>query len=270
MIPARCFSAHLSMLFTEAPFVDRFALAAQAGFSAVECWFPYALAAPICKARLTDSGLRMVAINTSPGDEARGQFGLAILPDQRPAFRQSVLQALDYAATIGCANIHVLAGNRPIDANDDIGDARCRAVYLENLAWAVAQAAQAGVTVLIEPLNPIDRPRYFLSQSHSAYGIVDSLNTDHCKVIFDTYHLQMTQGRLLTTFVDHWPAIGHVQIADVPGRHEPGTGEIRFPALFAAIADSGYLAAGGMIGCEFRPSGAGDIWAWRRQATFTV
>jgi 2-dehydrotetronate isomerase len=244
-------SANISILFTELPFLDRFAAAARAGFKAVECWFPYEHPAAEVKARLDAHGLLMIGINTSPGDTAKGQFGLAA-GMQRTEFRASALQAFAYANVLGCANVHVLSGM------GDPQDEATRERYLEGMAWAADEAAKQNITALIEPLNPVDRPGYYLSRQSQALEIVQALQKPNLKIMFDVYHVQMTEGRIVSTMLANLPHIGHIQIADVPGRHEPGTGEIRFDYIFDQIKASGWLARGGWIGCEYKPKTHSD------------
>lgn len=243
--------ANLSILFTELPFLDRFAAAAQAGFKAVECWFPYDWPAAQVKHRLDTHGLKMISINSAPGDAALGQFGLACM-HQHAEFCASVSQALDYAQALDCPNVHVLSG-----VGDSLNPAT-RERYLGNIAWAADEAAKWGRTLLIEPLNPIDRPGYYLWRQSQALEIVQTLARPNLKIMFDVYHVQMTEGRIVSSLLANLPHIGHIQIADVPGRHEPGTGEVRFDYVFEQITDSGYLARGGWIGCEYRPTTHSD------------
>jgi hydroxypyruvate isomerase len=249
-------SANISILFTELPFLERLEAAAKAGFRAVECWFPYEWPSAQIKARLDANGLKIIGINSAPGDTAQGQFGLAATR-QRTEFCASVLQALDYAQALECPNVHLLSGM------GDPQDAPTRERYLDNIAWAADEAAKLGKTLLLEPLNPVDRPGYYLSRQSQALDIVQTLSRPNLKIMFDVYHVQMTEGRIVSTMLANLPHIGHMQIADVPGRHEPGTGEIRFDFIFEQIQRSGYLERGGWIGCEYKPkihSDASQAW----------
>jgi 2-dehydrotetronate isomerase len=254
------FSANLSIMFTEAPFLERFALAAKHGFAGVECWFPYECPKDEIAARLNDNGLRCIGINTAPGDTARSDWGLAIFPERRTDFLAGVDQAIEYAIALNCHNIHVMAGMMEAGAPA----ARYEASFIEHVAIAAERARAAGKTVLIEPLSPIDRPGYFLSTQAQARRIVSSLhalNAVNVKIMFDVYHVQMTEGNIVKNFHASLPQIGHIQIADVPGRHEPGTGEINFPFVLSEIANSGYDA---WIGCEYKPrSNTALSLAWR-------
>lgn len=243
-------SANISILFTEHAFIDRFEAAARAGFNAVECWFPYDLPAQELLAALRANGLRMIGINSMPGNTAAGEFGFASTTNTQ-AFQASVQQALRYAAAIECPNVHVLSGM------GDAHDAATRERYTHHMRWAADEAHAWGRHVLIEPLNPVDRPGYFLSRQEQALTLIAAMDRPNLKVMFDTYHVQMTEGRIIERFRNSLPHIGHVQIADVPGRHEPGTGEIRFDYVLEQIQASGYLSrdgeASGWIGCEYKP-----------------
>ncbi|MGL4233581.1 MAG: 2-oxo-tetronate isomerase [Casimicrobium sp.] len=250
------FSANLSIMFTEAPFIERFALAAHHGFNAVECWFPYEHTKEALRAELNRHQLKLIGINTAPGDTTKGDWGLAVNPLRKTEFIASVDQAIDYASSLDCGSIHVMAGIMPSSASET----DCEARYIEHIGLAADRAKAAGKTVLIEPLNPIDRPGYFLSRQSQAARIVDALKRDNVKIMFDIYHAQMTEGNIVATLRSNLAKIGHIQIADVPGRHEPGTGEINFPFVMNAIAESDYA---GWIGCEYKPktnTAAGLSW----------
>lgn len=258
------FSANLSMLFTEVPFLDRFALAAQAGFKAVEFWFPYEWPAAEVARRLCDHGLACVCLNAPPGSQP-GDWGLAAHAGRRPEYLAGVRQACDYAGALGCPAIHVLAGMVQALHPDPLH----HPAYLEGIALAAEQAAVVGRTVLIEPLNPVDRPGYLLWRQAQARQVVEELGTQfgagNVRILYDLYHAQMTEGRLLDTLHAHLPLIGHLQVADVPGRHEPGTGEIHFRHVFDAIDRSGYA---GWVGCEYQPrAGTAEGLGWRGDAS---
>lgn len=247
-------SANLSLLFTELPFLDRFAAARAHGFNAVEFWFPYDWPASVVAQCLQDNGLACAGINSSAGEAA--DWGLAADPARGALFRASVQQAFDYASALNCPAVHVMAGLTGQAAPDPLG----HTTYRDNLAYATELAARHGKTVLIEPLNPIDRPGYLLWRQQQARELIDQLGLPNLRVMFDLYHAQMTEGRLLDNLYAHGARIGHIQIADVPGRHEPGTGEVHWPAVLAAIEASGYA---GWIGCEYKPkadTGAGLSW----------
>jgi hydroxypyruvate isomerase len=240
------FSANLSIMFTEVPFIERFVLAAKHGFNAVECWFPYEHSKDELAVQLKKNGLKLIGINSAPGDTTKGDWGLAVDPARRDTFLASIDQAIDYASALDCGSIHVMAGMMPEGRNE----ADCEALYIENIGIAADRAKRAGKTVLIESLNPVDRPGYFLSRQSQAASIIETLKRDNVKIMYDLYHAQMTEGNLVATLKKNIAKIGHIQIADVPGRNEPGTGEINFAFVMQAITDIGYA---GWIGCEYKP-----------------
>jgi hydroxypyruvate isomerase len=240
------FAANLSLLYTEVPFLERFAMAAADGFEGVEYLFPYEYSPEVLARCLEDHQLEQALFNAPPGDWAAGERGVAALPGRTNEFRNGVLQALAYAAALECPRIHVLAG---IPA-DDMDLQHCQDVYLDNLAWAAGEAAAQQVDILIEPINQQDMPGYFLSLQDEALSVCQTLNLPNLKVQFDTYHCQMSEGNVTKRLQTSLPHIGHIQIAGVPGRHEPDIGELNYPFLFAAIDAMGYL---GWVGCEYRP-----------------
>jgi len=242
------FCANLGFLFPEAPFLDRFAAAARAGFTGVEYASPYEYSVAELNTRLADNGLTQVLINTWPGNRAAGERGFACVPGKEGAFRDSIGQALDYATALGCRRVHVIAGVPP----EGVAWDTAAALYANNLAWAGERALAAGVKLLIEPLNPRDAPGYFLSTQEQGAAIVEAIGRDRLGLQFDTYHCQIAQGDLATRLAKLMPVIGHIQIGDVPDRHEPGTGEIGWPFLFRRIEELGYA---GWIGCEYHPAG---------------
>ena len=250
------FAANLSMMFNEMPFLDRFAAAAAAGFRAVEYLFPYDHPAAEIRRRLDDHGLVQALFNAPPGDWAGGERGLASLPGQQRAFRDGIARALDYAAALDCPLVHVMAGI-PSAA---VAPATAAAVYAANLAWAAEQADAAGKRLVIEPINHRDMPGFYLHTMAQAADIIAAIGAGRLGLQFDIYHCQITEGdvsRRLETFL---PITGHIQIADVPDRHEPGTGELGWAYLFGRIDALGYT---GWVGCEYRPAGetvAGLRW----------
>ena len=251
--------ANLGFLFPELPFLDRFAAAARAGFAGVEYAAPYDYPARELRGRLDDLGLRQVLINSPAGDAAKGERGLASLPGRQQAFRDSIKLALDYAAALGCGLLHVTAGNPPAEIPRDT----VAAVYAVNLAWAAEAALAAGVKPVIEPLNPRDAPGYFLATQEQGAAIVAAIGRDRLGLQFDLYHCQTAQGDVARRLEALLPFIEHMQLADVPGRHEPGTGEIGWEFLFPHIERLGYS---GWVGCEYRPLGdtaAGLAWRAR-------
>ena len=241
------FSANLSMLFTEVPFLDRFERAAQAGFGAVEFLFPYEWPPAELESRLRDLKLTLGLFNLPPGDRDRGEWGLLSVPGREAEFRSTFEQALEIAIRLNCERIHAMFGNRVDDVRPD-QQIRCA---IENLQWAAVPAAEAGVALLVEPLNAVDFPNFFLHRPGEVLDVLDRVNRENVKLQYDVYHAQMTEGHLIASLRAHIDRIGHIQIADVPGRHEPGTGEINYPAVFAALDDLGY---DGYIGLEYRPA----------------
>jgi hydroxypyruvate isomerase len=252
-------AANLSMLFNEVGFLDRFDAAAKAGFTAVEYLFPYEHPAATLKSRLADTGLRQVLFNMPPGDWAHGERGLASLPDRQAEFRESVQRALEYAAALECKLVHCMAGIPPAG----VPFATAAAVYATNVAWAAEQAKAAGVKVILEAINHRDMPGFFLNTMQQAADIIAAIGADRVGLQFDIYHCQVTEGDLTKRIEKHLPIITHMQLADVPARNEPGTGEIAWEYVFRRIDELGYQ---GWIGLEYRP--AGDTvagLAWRKK-----
>ncbi len=255
------FAANLSMLYPEHAFLDRFAAAAADGFEAVEHLFPYDYSAQQLKQRLSDNGLVQALFNAPPGDWAAGERGIATLPGREHEFRSGFDRALEYAAVLGNSRIHVMAGLLPSPAER----AGHHGVYLENLSYATAQASQAGITVLLEPINTRDMPGFFLNRQDQAHAICKEVGAANLKVQFDCYHCQIVEGDLATKLRRDFDGIGHIQIAGVPDRHEPDLGELNYPFLFDLMDELGY---DGWVGCEYRPKGdtsAGLQWLreWR-------
>lgn len=270
------FAANLSLMYAELPFLDRFAAAARDGFVAVEYLFPYAWPAAELAARLRGNGLRQVLFNAPPGGRddaamaaawAQGQRGTACLPGRQAEFRQGVRRALAYAAALDCPRIHLMAGLVPADSRR----ADVQRTYLANLRWAAAQAAAVGCQVLIEPINLRDMPGYYLHRQSDAHAVVQQVGAPNLKVQMDLYHCQISEGDLATQLRQHLPSgrVGHLQIAGVPGRHEPdGQGEINYPWLLAEI-DRLSAACGwqGWVGCEYRPrAGTSAGLGWFKNA----
>jgi hydroxypyruvate isomerase len=253
------FAANLSFLYTEVPFLDRFAAAARDGFRAVEFAFGYDFAAKEIAARLRTHGLELVLINAPPGDLAAGDRGLAALPGREHEFAASVVTALAYAQTLACPRVHIMAGVLPAGANAE-QRARYRSTFVRNLRFAAREAEEQGVTLTIEPINLRDVPGYFLNTQADAHAIREEAGVPNLKVQMDLYHAQIVEGDL-SERLRHWlPQIGHIQIAGVPGRHEPDVGEINYRYLFALLDELGYA---GWVGCEYRPregTSAGLEW----------
>lgn len=241
------FAANLSMQFTEVDFLDRFAAAAKAGYKAVEFLFPYAYPADELAGRLEAAGLQQVLFNMPPGDWAAGERGLACLPDRVSEFQEGVGTAIEYARTLKCPLIHAMAGLKPEGADD----AQVHATYVSNLKFAAAEAAKAGLGVVIEAINFYDIPGFYLNTSKQALAVIDEVGAPNLKFQYDIYHMQRMEGELANTIKANVARIAHMQLADTPGRHEPGTGEINYPFLFAAIDEAGYE---GWIGCEYVPA----------------
>ena len=265
------FAANLSLMYTELPFLERFAAAARDGFAAVEYLFPYAFDARELSARLRDLGLRQVLFNAPPGGGDRvamaaawdaGERGTAALPGREAEFRAGVREALRYAEALDCPHIHLMAGCIPEGADR----AAPQACYLENLRWAAHAAGAQGRLVLIEPINLRDMPGYFLHRQAQAHALLDAVQSPHLKVQMDLYHCQIAEGDVATRLRQYLPTgrVAHLQIAGVPERQEPDRGELRYPYLFELIDALGYT---GWIGCEYRPAaGTTQGLGWRDRA----
>ncbi|HVY57948.1 MAG TPA: TIM barrel protein [Xanthobacteraceae bacterium] len=236
-------AANLGYLFTERPLLERFGAAAAAGFTAVELQFPYDQPASAVKAELDRHGLTVLGVNTATGGS--GEFGFAAVPGREKDFAALFRQALDYIVAIGGTAIHCLAGR----VSPDLRPA-AEGVFIVNLAQAADAARAHGITLLIEPINPRDRPDYFLTRAEHAADIIARVDRPNVRMQFDFYHAQIVGGDLLTRFAKLLPSIGHVQIAAVPSRAEPDEGEVNYPAILEAIDRLGYA---GFVGCEYRP-----------------
>lgn len=243
------FAANLSFLFADVPFPERFGRAARAGFTGVEYLFPYDYPANEVAAWLREDDLEQVLFNLSPGDWAAGERGLACLPHRQGAFAESVEQALNYAMVLDCPRLHCMAGLRPAS----VEEAELEDIYVANLRHAADRLATIGATVLIEPINSrIDMPAYWLDDVAKGFRLLDRVDRSNVKLQYDIYHAQIIAGDLARTLEANIDRIGHIQVADNPGRHEPGTGEINFPFLFAWLDRLGYT---GWVGCEYKPLG---------------
>ncbi len=255
------FAANLSMLFSDAPFLDRFALAHEAGFEAVEFLFPYAFDAEQIAERLRRYGLRLVLFNLPPGDWNAGDRGMACDPRRIEEFRAGVASALDYATELGVTQLHCMAGKTP----GGLDPQRARGTYIDNLRYAAGLLQPAGINLLIEPINHFDMPGYFLNRSRQAIDIITEAACPNLFLQYDIYHMQRMEGELSNTIAALLPYIRHMQVADTPGRHEPGSGEINYRHLFAHIDRLGY---DGWLGCEYNPAGATkDGLGWRQALT---
>jgi hydroxypyruvate isomerase len=251
------FAANLSTMFGETAFLDRFAAARQAGFDAVEFLFPYAFDADDIANRLARQQLQLVLFNLPAGDWNAGERGYACDPRRIGQFQDSVGQALEFATELGVRQLHCMAGKLPPKVSPE----RAHEVFIDNLKFATAAAAEHAVRLLIEPINTFDIPGYFLTGSKQALAIIDEVGADNLMLQYDIYHMQRMEGELAATISAHLPRIGHIQIADNPGRHEPGTGEINYTFLFGMLDRLGYP---GHVGCEYVPASTTlDGLGWR-------
>ena len=240
------FAANLTMLFNELPFLDRFAAARLAGFRGVEYLFPYDFDKAELARRLADNGLTQVLHNLPAGNWASGERGIAILPDRVDEFRAGVHKAIDYAKALGCPQVNCLAGIAPAGA--DI--ARLQATLVANLAFAADELGKAGLKLLVEPINTRDIAGFFLNYTRQAAALIKDVGSSNLFIQYDIYHMQIMEGDLARTMEAHLPMIAHIQLADNPGRNEPGTGEINYPFLYDHIDRIGYA---GWIGAEYKP-----------------
>ena len=251
-------AANLSLLFPQLPFPERFAAAARAGFRYVEYQFPYAYgSAREIAERARDAGVEVVLHNIPAGDAAKGDRGIACHPARTNEFREGVECAIEYAKAAGCARLNALAGIPP----GGLARESARETLVENLRHASERCAVAGLSLLTEPVNPRTVPGFLLNSSKDAIDVIDAVGADNLKLQYDLFHMQIVEGDLAKTIERLLPRIGHMQLADVPDRHEPGTGEINFPWLLAHIDRLGYR---GWIGAEYVPKGdtlEGLAWA---------
>ncbi|MEE2761986.1 MAG: hydroxypyruvate isomerase [Pseudomonadota bacterium] len=251
------FAANLSMLFTEAPFLERFALARAAGFDGVEYLFPYAYAKDQLQQALAQNHLTQVLFNLPPGDWDAGERGIACLPDRVAEFRAGVDQALDYAQALGCRQVNCLAGLRPATVTED----EAWQTLVANVGYAADKLAGQGITLCLEAINSrVDMPGFALDTSGKVLALIEQVDADNVRLQYDVYHMQIMEGDLVRSMECLLPWIGHIQFADNPGRHEPGTGEINFSNVFGAIDRMGY---DGWVSAEYRPSGkTADSLSW--------
>jgi hydroxypyruvate isomerase len=251
------FAANLSLMYTEFPFLERFGAAASDGFTGVEYLFPYAWDPQTLQSCLKHHGLQQVLFNAPPGGAdlrsmanawERGERGTASVPGREAEFQAGVLQALQYAQSLQCPRIHLMAGVHPVGV--DLRQAHD--TYVANLRWAADAAAAVGCEVLIEPINTRDMPGYFLTHQAQAHAVLTEVGAPNLKVQMDLYHCQIMEGDVATKLRQYLPtgAVAHVQIAGVPERHEPDTGELNYPYVFGVLDALGYA---GWVGCEYRP-----------------
>jgi hydroxypyruvate isomerase len=240
------FSANLSMLFTEHDFLDRFDAAARAGFKGVEYVAPYDHPPEVVAARLQKNGLAQVLSTLPPGDWGKGERGIAVLPDRIDEFRKSVDTVISYAKALGCPQVNCLAGIAPEGASY----AELEDLFVHNLSHAAKRLEEAGIRLLIEAINTRDIPGFFLNTSRQALKIIDRVASNNLYFQYDIYHMQIMEGDLARTIEANLGRIAHIQLADNPGRHEPGTGEINYPFLFEHLDRIGYA---GWVGAEYKP-----------------
>lgn len=240
------FAANLSFLYTERPFPERFAAAAASGFRGVEFLFPYEWPVNDLAGWRQAADVASVLFNLPPGDWAGGERGLACLPGREAEFLDGIERALPYARALGTPRLHAMAGLVP----DGAERAAYRRIYVANLRRAAARLADAGIELLIEPINPRDMPGYFLNTQAEAHALCAEIGAPNLRVQMDLYHAQIVEGDLATKLERWLPRIGHIQLAGVPERHEPDRGEVHYPYLFERLDRLGYA---GWIGCEYRP-----------------
>ena len=254
------FAANLSLMFGEVAFLERFAAARAAGFDAVEFLFPYEHPPEAVAEAAGKAGVSVVLFNMPPGDWAAGERGMAVFPERRAEFEEGLEKALRYAAALRVPRLHAMAGIAPAES------ATARASYLDALKRAADKAGEAGIDVLIEPLNRRDMPGYFLNDFGQAGEIIAELGRPNLKLQFDIYHRQILHGDVMEGLKALLPITGHIQIASVPRRNEPGTGELDDFRIFEALDALGYE---GHVGCEYRPAGAtldGLSWIGRTKS----
>jgi len=243
------FSANLSLLFNEHDFLDRFGAAARAGFKGVEFHFPYEHDKAVLAEVLLTSGVETALFNLPGGNWAGGERGIACLPSRKAEFQDGVGLAIEYAEALGCTRLNCLAGI------PDGAQGKAIDTLVDNLKFAAAVTQRAGIRLLLEPLNTRDNPGFLIATTTQAMQVIDAVGSKNLQLQYDIYHAQVMEGDLARTLETLLPHIGHIQIADNPGRHEPGTGEINFPFLFARLEQLGYA---GWIGCEYKPSGQSE------------
>jgi len=240
------FAANLTMLFGEKPFLDRFAAAKAAGFSGVEYLFPYEYDKADLREQLDEHGLIQVLHNLPAGNWAAGERGIAILPDRVDEFRDGVISAVSYAKALDCRQLNCLVGIAPRDADPF----EMNEVLVENLRFASDALARERIKLLVEPINTLDIPGFFLNKTEQAVQLIADVRSSNLFIQYDIYHMQVMEGDIARSLQKHLPRIAHVQLADNPGRNEPGTGEINYPFLFRHLDTLGYR---GWVGCEYKP-----------------
>jgi len=242
------FAANLSMMFNEVDFFDRFTAAREAGFKGVEFLFPYDFDKQDLVDALQSNNLTQVLHNLPPGDWAAGERGIATMADRVDEFREGVNQAIEYATALGCKQVNCLAGLVPEGADMEV----LYDTFVSNLSYAAARLGENGIRLLIEPINTrVDMPGFYLSTTAQALDILKAVRSDNLAIQYDIYHMQIMEGDLARTLQNNLSSIEHIQLADNPGRNEPGTGEINYPFLFSFLDKIGYQ---GWIGCEYKPA----------------
>jgi hydroxypyruvate isomerase len=241
------FAANLTMLFNEVPFLERFERASSSGFRAVEFLFPYAFSAEDIKQKLTQHNLKLVLHNLPAGDWDAGERGIACLPDRVAEFQDGVAKAIEYAKALDVQQLNCLAGKIPVGADAEL----LKKTFISNLRYAAAELKNANIKLLIEPINTFDIPGFYLSKTQQALDILNEVGSDNLFIQYDIYHAQRMEGELCKTIESNLSKFAHIQLADNPGRNEPGTGEINYPHLFQFIDSIGYQ---GWIGCEYKPA----------------
>ena len=240
------FAANLTMLFNEVPFLERFALAKTGGFKAVEFLFPYDFDVQAIKSALDNNALKLALHNLPAGDWNAGERGIACLPDRVTEFRAGVAKAIEYATILGVPQLNCLAGKAPAGADPKA----LHDTFVSNLQYAANELKKAGLKLLIEPINTFDIPGFYLSKTEQGIAILDAVDADNAFLQYDIYHAQRMEGELANTIQKYFSRIAHIQLADNPGRNEPGTGEINYEYLFGLLDRLGYA---GYIGCEYKP-----------------
>jgi hydroxypyruvate isomerase len=241
------FAANLTMLFNEVPFLDRFERAASTGFKAVEFLFPYAYSPSEIKDQLERFDLKLVLHNLPAGDWDAGERGIACLPDRVDEFRAGVAKAIEYAKVLQVPQLNCLAGKIPTGADIQL----LQKTFISNLQYAATELHKVNLKLLIEPINTFDIPGFFLSTTQQAIDVLKEVGAENAFLQYDIYHAQRMEGELASTIQKHLHQIAHIQLADNPGRHEPGTGEINYAYLFSFLDQIGYK---GWIGCEYKPA----------------
>lgn len=242
------FAANLSMMFTEVPFLDRFASASAAGFSAAEFLFPYEHSPEVVQSKASTAGIQVTLFNMPAGDWSGGERGIGCIPGREEEFRTGVTKALTYAKCLGTEYLHAMAGIVPQGVDAKV----CRMTLIENLKYAAAELAKHNITLLLEAINTRDMPGFSVSTQIDSYSVCAAVNAPNIRMQMDLYHMQVMEGDLATKLRYFAPHCGHIQIAGCPERNEPDTGEIRYEYLFRLLDEIGYK---GWLGCEYRPAG---------------